>query len=183
VAGIAEVLPKGSICRKAILIFLTVGTWYKGFDRLVQAADELVGSGVVAEEVIAQIGYSSYKPKNLKTVDFCSPDQFIEHISRSDMVISHAGLGTIAQAVGQGKPIIVVPRRCALGEVTNDHQFTTARQFEAEGRILAAYDVADLPAKIRQAKTFVPVRKCAGPGKILEAVEEFIQGVAAGKRK
>ncbi|MCK4814259.1 hypothetical protein KA005_00700, partial [bacterium] len=56
----------------------------------------------------------------------------------------------------------------------------TARQFEAEGWILVAYEVSDLPIKIKQAKTFVPVRS-QGSKEILKVVQEFIDDVITGK--
>jgi len=159
------------------VIFLTVGTWRRGYDRLVRAVDELVEKGVIAEEVAAQIGHGSYQPRQLKTIRFCSPDEFVKLISEVSLVISHAGMGTIIQAVRLGKPVIVVPRKASLGEADNDHQFTTAKQLEAEGKVLAAYEVSELPEKLEQAKTFVPSRS-SGADQILKAVQEFIGQVA-----
>jgi UDP-N-acetylglucosamine transferase subunit ALG13 len=65
VARTAKVFSTSRIFGKIALIFLTVGTWYKGFDRLVKAVDELVGSVIIDDQVIAQIGYGSYKPRYL----------------------------------------------------------------------------------------------------------------------
>ena len=126
------------------MIFLTVGTWRSGYDRLVKAVDELVTGGVITEKVVVQSGYSSYEPKHMQAIDFCSPDEFTEMISKAKVVISHAGMGTIIEAVKQNKPLIVVPRKPRLGEVDNGHQFITARQLEKEGKILVAYEVSEL---------------------------------------
>jgi len=162
------------------LIFLTVGTWRTGYNRLVKAVDELLIAGVITEELIAQTGYSSYKPKNMKKIEFCSPSEFREMISEAKFVISHAGMGTIIETVRLRKPLIAVPRRSSLGEVDNDHQFTTAKRLEAEGKILVAYEVSELPVKLEQARTFVPVNSQASED-ILRAVDEVISSVAAKK--
>ena len=162
------------------MIFLTVGTWYKGYDRLVKAVDELVGSGVITDNVTAQTGYGSYRPGHLKTINFCSPEEFRKMVSGSKCVISHAGMGTIIETVLLGKPLITVPRRKSLGEVSNDHQLNTAKQLDAEGKILVAYETSELPAKLEQAKTFVPVKSACCEG-ILQAVKEVIDGAAAKK--
>ena len=159
------------------MIFLTVGTWRVGYDRLIKAVDELVGSGVITDEVIAQTGNSSYKPKYMTVMEFCSPDEFVNLISRAELVISHAGMGTIIEAVKQTKPIVVMPRKADLGEVDNDHQFTTAKQLETEGKILVAYEISDLPVKLEQAKTFVPAYGQGGQG-IIDAVQKFIDDLA-----
>jgi len=163
------------------LIFVTVGTWRAGYDRLVEAVDELLSRGVIAEEVIAQIGNGSYKPKYMTAVDFCSPSEFGNLIARAWLVISHAGMGTIIETVQLLKPLIAVPRRRSLGEVDNDHQFTTAKQLENEGKILLAYEVSDLPAKLEEARTFVPA-KSESCEEILDAVKEFIDSIAAKRR-
>lgn len=160
------------------MIFLTVGTWYKGFDRLVKAVDELVGSGIIDDQVIAQIGYSSYKPNYLKTFDFCSLGEFKNLISKAKLIISHAGIGTIAQSVEQYKPAVVVPRKVSLGEVDNDHQYKTAKQLEIEGKVLVAYEVSNLPEKIKHAETFVPIRD-GSPEKVLHTVKKFIDSMSA----
>jgi len=158
------------------LIFLTVGTWYKGYDRLVEAVDDLAGHGIIKDTVTAQIGYGSYKPKHLKTIEFCSPSEFTDLISNARFVISHAGMGTIIETIKRGKPIIVVPRIKALGEVSNNHQFVTAKQLESERRILAAYDVSELPAKLVEVDTFVPNKESSESG-ILREVQKFIDSL------
>ena len=162
------------------MIFLTVGTWYKGYDRLVRAVDELVAQGGVTEPVTAQIGYGAYRPQHLKAMDFCSPEQFRDLTAQSTTIVSHAGMGTIIEALKQNKPLVALPRKRALGEVSNDHQFTTARQLEAEGKILVAYEESQLSDKIRRAADFVPAES-DGAGGIVQQVADFIEQTAAQK--
>ena len=162
------------------MIFLTVGTWRRGFNRLIKAVDELVGSRFIKEPVIAQTGYSSYKPKHFKVMDFCSPDEFTDIILKAEIIISHAGVGTIGQAICRGKPVVVVPRKVSMGEVDNDHQFTTARILEREGKILVAYEVSELEEKLEEAKTFLP-KKNEGFEMIVKTVKEFIDGLDTKK--
>ena len=162
------------------MIFLTVGTWRVGYNRLVEAADELVSSGVITEEVIAQTGYGSYRPKHMTVTKFYSPEEFAEIISKARIIISHAGMGVIIEVVKQAKPLIVVPRKSILGEVDTDHQFITARQFEAEGKILVAPEVDKLPEKLKEAEKFVPAQGQDSQG-ILQVVQEFIDNLSPRK--
>ncbi len=164
------------------MIFLTVGNWHKGFNRLVRAVDEFVGSGVVNEEVVAQIGHSTYTPRHLTVIDYCSPVEFVDIITKSRIIITHAGVGTIYQALVHGKTVIVVPRKSSLGEHLDDHQFATAKNFEEEGKILVAYEISELPDKIEKAKNFVPAKPKSNE-KIIQAVGTFIEKVAAQKGK
>lgn len=164
------------------MIFLTVGSWHKGFDRLIEAVDKLKEQEVVTEEVIAQVGPGKYQPKGMRVMDYCSPDAFRGFVAEARVIIAHAGLGAIALAIQQGKPIVVVPRKASLGEVSDDHQFTTAKWLEAEGKVLVAYETEDLPSKLQRAETFVPVRS-TGSENIRKAVEEFLEDIAAKKRR
>lgn len=181
-AGIVEVLSESKILREVVMIFLTVGNWHKGFDRLVKAVDELVESGAVIEKVVAQTGHSSYTPRHLKVIDYCSPVEFTDIIAESRIIITHAGVGTICQALVLAKPVIVVPRKSSLGEHVDDHQFTTAKKFEEENKILVAYEISELPDKIEQAKNFVPA-KSEGNERIIQAVRTFLEKIADQKGK
>jgi UDP-N-acetylglucosamine transferase subunit ALG13 len=162
------------------LIFVTVGNWYLGFDRLVEAVDRLKESGVISDLVVAQIGAGRYKPRNLSFLDFCSPEEFTTMMGNARLIISHAGIGTIAQAISQSKPVIVVPRKASLREHFDDHQLISSRQLEAEGKILVAYEVSELPTKLQQAENFIPARTHKGQ-QIVEAVDSFIRKLAVQK--
>lgn len=181
-AGVVEVFSESRILGEVVLIFLTVGNWHKGFNRLVKAVDELVESGAVIEEVMAQTGHGSYAPRYLKVIDYCSPTEFTDTMAKSRIIITHAGVGTICQGIELAKPVIVVPRKASLGEHVDDHQYTTAKQFEKEGKILVAYEVSELPNKLEQAKNFVPVRG-EGSERIIQAVRAFLEKIAAQKGK
>lgn len=162
------------------MIFLTVGNWHKGFDRLVEAVDKLKACNVITEDVIAQIGPGKYIPAKMKVISYCSPTRFADILAESRVIITHAGIGTIGQAIGFRKPVIVVPRKPELGECSDSHQLTTAKHLEKEGKILVAYEVSDLLDKLKQADNFVPCKEQGGK-KIIQAVETFIEALADQK--
>jgi UDP-N-acetylglucosamine transferase subunit ALG13 len=157
------------------MIFLTVGNWHKGFFRLVEAVDKLKQQGLIAEEIVAQTGYTKYKPGYFeKSLDFYSAKDFFEYIKAAKLIISHAGIGTISYALKLKKTIIIVPRKAYLGEHFDDHQTATARILEAEHKVLVAYDTRELKQKIQEADLFTPV-KTESRNQIVEAVKDFIQ--------
>ena len=162
------------------MIFLTVGNWPTGFDRLIKAIDELKERAVIQEEVVAQVAFGRYQSTHLKTMAFCSPDEFIRNIEAARLVVTHAGIGSIGQAAMMNKPIIVVPRKADLGEAGDNHQWTTAKQLEQEGKVLVAYETAALPEKLKQAETFVPVRE-EGGRRIVSLVESFVAEIVKKK--
>jgi UDP-N-acetylglucosamine transferase subunit ALG13 len=137
------------------MIFLTVGSEFN-FDRLVAAIDSLIAEAIVTEEVVAQIGYGSYRPQHMAWVPTMPHIVYNKHIQKSSGVISHSGMGTIIQCLQMEKPLLVMPRLKNLKEHVNDHQSGTAKKFEERGSILVAYDIRDLPPKINQLKSFQP---------------------------
>jgi UDP-N-acetylglucosamine transferase subunit ALG13 len=155
------------------MIFLTVGTQFS-FDRLVQAVDQAVCAGKITEQICAQIGNSLYQPTNFAAVASMKKSVFDEHILRASCIISHAGMGTIAMALNNNKPLLVMPRQKKYGEVVNDHQIAIARKFEEFGHILAAYSNEDLQAKIKQLKSFVPMPRTNNTKEIINKISEFL---------
>jgi len=128
------------------MIFVTVGEQLP-FDRLVRAVDEWAATS--GEEVFAQIGATKWKPQNIGFKKFLDPEEFIERLQHADLIVGHAGMGTIITALEKGKQLLVLPRQSALGEHRNDHQLATAKRFQALGYIMVAMDEFDLSCKLK----------------------------------
>jgi len=139
-------------CDTAYSYFITVGTLPNDFSRLLSKVDELIERGVINGRVFAQIGYSRYIPKNYEYTDFLDLDKFEDVIKKSEMVITHGGVGSIMSALKNDKRTIVVPRYRKFREIADDHQLDITRELEREGKIVAVYDIDDLEEAIRKAK-------------------------------
>lgn len=107
------------------MIFVTVGTQL-AFPRLIDAMNRIAPT--LSETVIAQTGPGGGDWTNLDHRANLSPAAFAETFRAARAIVAHAGIGTILSARSAGKPLIVMPRRHALGEHRNDHQLATARQ-------------------------------------------------------
>lgn len=163
------------------MIFLTVGTQFP-FDRLVRSVDEVVGRNSFGEEIIGQIGNSSYRPHNFEAVSFLRKNLFDKHIFEASCIISHAGIGTITMALDNEKPLLVMPRLKQYDEVVNNHQVAIARKFEELGHILVAYQEEDLPGKIEQLRTFVPFKRKAQPQALVKRIAMFLNELTTDGR-
>ena len=155
------------------MIFLTVGTQFP-FDRLVKAVDAAAAEGGLGEEIFAQIGESSYEPRNFKAVSFMDRHLFDKYVYQASSIISHAGMGTIATAFECRKPMLAMPRQQKYGEVVNDHQLAIAKGFEEAGYILVANEADDLIVKIKQLKTFVPCQRNSQHQMVANRIAQFL---------
>ena len=76
------------------------------------------------------------------------PREFRAKAQESDVIVAHAGMGSILTALELGKPIVVMPRRAHLGEHRNDHQWATANHLGHGLGIPVAADEAELIAHL-----------------------------------
>lgn len=127
------------------MIFVTVGEQLP-FDRLVRSVDEW--AGVSKKDVFAQIGRTEWRPSNIRYSYFLNPTEFKEKLAAADVIVSHAGMGTIISAIDLGKPLLVMPRQVSYNEVRNDHQFATAIRFGDLGYVEVAFNEDDLKLKL-----------------------------------
>jgi UDP-N-acetylglucosamine transferase subunit ALG13 len=155
------------------MIFLTIGTTHL-FDRLVRAVDEVVSNKMIDEEIFGQVGKGGYRPKHFESTEILDKIQFDQYFRQSNMIISHAGMGSITMALNLLKPILVVPRLKKYNEIVNDHQTTTAKKFEQLGHVVALYQLKDLPSKIQVLKSFHPVPRVHQADQVARYIGRFI---------
>ncbi len=126
-----------------VTIFVTVGTELP-FDRLVRAVDAWAHESGVHGEVFAQIGATDRRPEYIAAQPFLDPQDFRRVFEQADLVVGHAGMGTILSSLTAEKPLLVMPRRASAGEHRNDHQLATAQYFTELDMVNVALDEAAL---------------------------------------
>jgi UDP-N-acetylglucosamine transferase subunit ALG13 len=128
------------------MIFLTIGTQLP-FDRLVEYIDSC--AHLLDEEVYGQIGNGVYRPKNFSYTGSMLPAEYKTKFESARLIVSHAGIGTVLSAKKYRKPIVMFPRRAAMGEHRNDHQIATCNQLVGKTGIHIAYDENELMQFLR----------------------------------
>ncbi|WP_255711533.1 glycosyltransferase [Dyadobacter chenhuakuii] len=131
------------------MIFVTVGT-QGPFDRLITTMDELALS-MPDIPIVAQVGASKYKVRNMHSFEFTSSLEMEMYFNNAQLIVSHAGMGTIISAFERKKPIVIFPKLAKFGEHRNDHQLATAKRLESLNYLHAAYDFTTLKSKISAA--------------------------------
>ncbi len=76
------------------------------------------------------------------------PEEFKRRVENSNVLVAHAGMGSILTALQYGKPILVMPRHAARSEARNDHQLATARHLSNHPGIEVAADECELLEKL-----------------------------------
>lgn len=127
------------------MIFVTLGTQDKHFDRLLKAVYKLETD----EKIVAQIGsteFKSSKPEEKFEIHkFLSNEEFEKYMDEARVVITHAGVGTIIYGLKKHKKMIVAARLKKYGEHVNDHQLQILQTFASEGYIIPLENFDDLP--------------------------------------
>ncbi|MFH1239730.1 MAG: PssE/Cps14G family polysaccharide biosynthesis glycosyltransferase [Candidatus Diapherotrites archaeon] len=135
-------------------VYVTVGTHRQQFNRLLEAVDLWVKKSKNTN-VFAQTGNSDYLPKHFKSQKFLSDKEYEKNMKNSEVIVTHAGAGTIINALNLKKSIVIIPRLKKFGEHTNDHQLELADVLEKEGLVLSANE-NNFSDVIQKARNFKP---------------------------
>lgn len=123
------------------MIYVTASGVPLAFRRLIEKMDKIAAD--LEEEVIIQGGYD-YAAKNATYHKYFPRRQADKHIQNARLIVSHAGIGTIINALQYRKPIIIIPRLKKYNEHFNDHQLEIAEALRERKGIKVIYDVEEL---------------------------------------
>ncbi len=161
------------------MIFVTTGTQLP-FDRLVRAVDEWAAEHP-DREIFAQIGNGKYQPRHMEFVEKLEPNQYKHYFDKAELVVSHAGMGTIISGLENAKPLVLMPRRAALGEHRNDHQLGTAGKFGHHSLIEIVEKESEIGERLSKsladsAKVSQGAVKLEPSPKLISRIRDFING-------
>lgn len=127
------------------MIFVTVGTHEQPFNRLIKTMDRLRETGNITEEVIMQIGFSTYEPKHCIWNKLYPYGGMLEMVEKARIIITHGGPSSFMMPLQVGKIPIVVPRQKQYSEHVNNHQMEFACTVaERLGNIIVVEDITTL---------------------------------------
>ena len=158
-------------------VLVTIGSMTeKQFTRLFRIIEDLCSEGVLdGKDVTAQVGFDAYRSEQFRCFDMITDEEFKALIAQSDLIITHAGTGTVTSALKQGKKIIVFPRMAKYDEHYDDHQLELADLFAGQGYVMKATTKAELRACIARLDAFVPVPFVSNNERMNCIVLDFIE--------
>lgn len=153
------------------------------FDRLIRRMDEWAAATGEAD-LLAQIGTGDFVPRHMRHERRLTQANFAAAMAKAEIVVAHAGMGTVITAGGFGRPLVLLPRREEWGEHTTDHQIATANWLRGKPGIFVADGDADLAPMIAAARhaaaagggteRLAPVADAAFTARIRAALDGFL---------
>ncbi len=150
--GVNEaLLLEGKIWRFVVLIFITVGNATQRFTRLLNEIDKLSEDGLFGtERIIVQVGNNApLISRKVTSVSFFEMEEFESFVQTANLIISHAGIGSLMHILRCGKIPIVMPRMTKYNEIINDHQLQIVEYLAASSRIYPVFEASGLRASIQ----------------------------------
>ncbi len=157
------------------MIFVTLGTQDKTFERLLIAIDKAIEKGEITEKVIVQAGNTKYESKNMEIMDLITPEEFDKYVKECDILITHGGTGSILNGIKKGKKVIAAARLKKYKEHVNDHQKQIIKEFEKEGFLLELKDFNQVGKTLKKAKNFKPKKFKSNTENMIKLLEDIIE--------
>lgn len=116
-------------------VVVTFGTqrdfgFRRALDRLVALLAEVCAQDA---EILWQTGVTDATGLGIKTVESVPAEDLQQAVADADLVVGHSGVGTALVALERGRCPVMLPRRAALGEHTDDHQRMIAAELDRRG--------------------------------------------------
>lgn len=157
--------------------FVSVGNAHQSFTRLMDAV--IAAKDSLPQPIIVQNGHTPCDDRTLNPVAFLPPAEYEQRIFGADIVILHAGAGSILHAIQAGKVPIVMARLRKFGEHVDDHQLEFAVALAGEGRVVLAHDGGELEQTAKEAllrQSAMPTR--ASHPRLVKLVGEVLKRCA-----
>lgn len=161
-----------------VATFVTVGNGTQSFHRMLDAVAALLA--YLPQPVVVQHGNSPFHREDCICRSFIEMNEFNRCIAEAELLLVHAGAGSVIHAIQAGKTPVVMPRLAKYGEVIDDHQLEFARALARAGKIVIVEEPSDLigaVAKVKemQSKTRHPQTTSSMVGLVSTALREYAE--------
>lgn len=156
------------------MILVILGTQNLPFNRLIDAIQNQIDQGKINDKVIVQAGCTTINSDDMEVFDLIPVNEFDKLIKDADLIISHAGVGSILGGLINNKKVIAAARDVNYGEHVNNHQYEILEQFEKQGYILGLYDFEKLDDVLQKSRFFKPKKYISNTDFFVSKIDEYI---------
>ena len=163
------------------MIFVTVGTHYQKFTRLVSKMDDIAAG--TTEEVIIQYGHTTIAIKHATGHDFIDTDTYNRLLNEARVIVTHDGAGAMIASISAGKQVIVVPRLQQYGEMLYRNRAELAKKLESMGLLHVICDVEEIPEALTSTLTEIPPNKTwvSHKAEFIEKIKGYLKKFSNGE--
>jgi UDP-N-acetylglucosamine transferase subunit ALG13 len=154
------------------LIFVTVGTHDQAFPRMLAGVKGLPDQS----EIVIQYGNGPAPTRVAHAAGFMPFGEMERYFEAADLVITHAGVGSILCARRAGHTPVVVPRYHELGEHVDDHQVELTRALAELGEVTPVWRDEEIATVVAAAGLRGEARPVGGDGALQRAVRSALLG-------
>ena len=160
------------------MIFVTLGNQNFQFNRLLEKIQILIKNGVINDKVFAQIGHTIFESKHMEIVKFLTKEEFNNYITESNLVITHAGTGSLISSLRKDKKVIAAARLKKYREHIDNHQTEILSAFVKRNFILGLKeDLSDFERTLFEIDNFFPKKFISNNDFFNEKLSEVIKNL------
>jgi UDP-N-acetylglucosamine transferase subunit ALG13 len=129
--------------------FVSIGNALQPFPRLLDAVCSVAND--LPQPVIVQYGNTPFQCSYCQGIDFMEMSEFQSHIKESELVILHAGAGSLINAIQLGKTPVVLPRKAELSEHIDNHQVEFSQELSKSNKAIVVDSVDNILSATKRA--------------------------------
>jgi beta-1,4-N-acetylglucosaminyltransferase len=153
--------------------FVSVGNATQPFSRLLDAVIDIAPT--LPQPVVFQYGNNTFTAKGFEAYSFVDMMKFKQLVSEAELLILHAGAGSVIHAVRSGKVPIVMPRRTENDEHVDNHQIEFSCVLEAMDKIVVVDEISQFKIAVKHALHMQKIKhKIADKPKMIQLVGETL---------
>lgn len=152
------------------MILVTLGTQKEQFTRLL----DYIEKSKIKDKIIVQAGHTKYQSNKMEIFDFIPYEKMEEYINEADVIITHAGTGSVLTPLKKGKKVIVCARLSKYDEHVDNHQVELSEVFVEEGYVLELTEDNNLDEIYKELKKFKPKKYISNTDNFINKLKKEI---------
>jgi UDP-N-acetylglucosamine transferase subunit ALG13 len=130
--------------------FVSVGNARQSFNRLLDFVISVIDC--LPTPIVVQHGHTNFGCPKVDKYKFINGQRYEEFMFHSNLLILHAGAGSVIHAIRAGKIPLVMPRLSKYGEHIDDHQLEFAIALHRLQKVVLIEEYVDPILLINRAK-------------------------------
>lgn len=135
-------------------ILVLLGTAQLPFEAILRDVESFLEESNDRYNVTAQIGHTHFRSELMDCIPFISFTELDKMYDSADLIITHAGVGSIMQGLKKNKKIIARARRYRNGESVDDNQIEILESFSNRNYLIEWDAKEPLSSVIEEVKEF-----------------------------